>query len=606
MAMISRNTSMIIRKTLCVFLYALLIVSLLINLLPLETSAQQTSQVHNLNKDEDYETIQQAINAASVGDVIYVGNGTYPEQVVVNKTVSLLGEDRFNTIIDGGGNGNVIFITADNVTVTGFSIQNSGSVLTLGGVYINHTVNNKITGNIIKNNEYGVYLSYSSENSIVNNTVFNNYYGMSLTSSTSNIISHNNLFYNNHGIWLSAYSVNNIFSENDVSSNLIEGIYVSESPDNTFSDNRVSNNTNGFHIITSTDNNIFGNNVSMNQQALFLSASSFNTFSRNNVFLNNYGVLLGGSSENLFSDNYIKNNGNSFRIVTSHNNTIYHNSFVNTRANTTQKPYIIESVDFWDNGVEGNHWSAFNGSDENEDGISDTSYVIDEINTDNYPLMAPFTSFQAVMGTRSYTVDIICNSSISEFEYLYYAANRTSLFSFQVSGITGNVFCRITIPHLLIDPPYIVTANYSTSLHSRIVHSNATHSWLYFKYYSGSNATIIGLSSFEQPIWHQLWFWAVIGLIVIVAILFFLIIRYRVMLSRQKKLIEAYELDLQKRFEEHLEATRTLFKADVKRRKSKIEMFRKKYNLEIRPRDSFEEVIGASEFKKEQKKKETN
>ncbi len=588
------------------FLYALLIVFFVINALPLEISAQQTSQVHNLNKDENYETIQQAINAASVGDIIYVRNGTYSERVVVNKTVSLFGEDKFNTIIDGGGSGNVISITADNVTVTGFSIQNSGSILTVGGVYIDHSVGNKITGNIIRNNEYGVYHSYSSENSIVNNTVFNNNYGMSLTSSTSNIISHNNLLYNTHGIWLSSYSVNNIFSENSVSSNLAEGILVSASPNNIFSDNRVIENTNGFHIITSTHNNIFGNNVSMNEQALFLSSSSLNTFSRNNISLNNYGVLLGGSSNNLFSDNYIENNRNSFRLVTSHNNTIYHNNFINTIANTTQEPNIIESVNLWDNEVEGNYWSRFNGSDKNEDGISDTSYVIDERNTDNYPLMAPFTWFHVVMGARSYTVDVLCNSSISEFKYLHYAANGTSLLSFQISGKTGNAFCRISVPHSLIEPPYIVIANYSTPLHSRIVHSNRTHSWLYFTYYSGPAPTIISLSSFEQPIWYQEWFWAVIGLIVAVAILSFLIIRYRRMLSRQRKLIEAYELELQKRFEKYLKTARTLFKADVKRRKSKIEMFKKKYSLKIRPRDSFEEIIGAAEFKKERKKKETN
>jgi len=269
---------MIIRKTLCMFLYGFLVVFFVINAIPLEISAQQNSQVHNLNKDEYYETIQQAINAASVGDIIYVRNGTYSEQVVVNKTVSLFGEDKFNTIIDGGGSGNVISLTADNVTVTGFSIQNSGSILTVGGVYIDHSVDNKITGNIIRNNEYGVYLSYSSENSIVNNTVFNNHYGISLTSSPSNIISHNNLLYNNHGIWLSSYSVNNIFSENTVSSNLVEGILVSASPNNIFSDNRVLNNINGFHIITSTHNNIFGNNVSMNEQALFLSASVLTLF----------------------------------------------------------------------------------------------------------------------------------------------------------------------------------------------------------------------------------------------------------------------------------------------------------------------------------------
>lgn len=80
------------------------------NALPLENSAQQTSQICNLNKNEDYETIHQAINVANVEDAIYVGNGLYNEQMVVNKTLSLIGENRFNTIIDGGDSVNVLLL----------------------------------------------------------------------------------------------------------------------------------------------------------------------------------------------------------------------------------------------------------------------------------------------------------------------------------------------------------------------------------------------------------------------------------------------------------------------------------------------------------------
>ncbi|MCK4313508.1 right-handed parallel beta-helix repeat-containing protein, partial [Candidatus Bathyarchaeota archaeon] len=196
------------------FFHVFLMCFLVAIALPLEISAQQTSQIRNLNKNEDYETIQRAINDASVGDVIYVGNGLYNENVVVNKTLSLIGENRFNTIIDGGDSGNILLITADNVTVTGFTLQNSGLVLTVGGVYIDHSVHNKIIGNVMKNNKYGIYLSYSGGNSITNNTIFNNSYGIDLVSSTDNIITSNNLIYNNHGISLSI-SISNIFSENN-------------------------------------------------------------------------------------------------------------------------------------------------------------------------------------------------------------------------------------------------------------------------------------------------------------------------------------------------------------------------------------------------------
>jgi len=588
------------------FFHVFLMCFLVASALPLEISAQQTSQIRNLNKNEDYETIQRAINDASVGDVIYVGNGLYNENVVVNKTLSLIGENKFNTIIDGGDSGNVLLITADNVTVTGFTLQNSGLVLTVGGVYIIHSVHNKIIGNVMKNNQYGVFLSYSGGNSITNNTIFNNSYGIDLVSSTDNIITSNNLIYNNHGISLSI-SISNIFSENNVSSNLVEGVLLSASTNNVFSNNLVMNNTSGFHTISSTHNYFFGNNVSMNGQAFFISASSSNVFSRNNVSFNNYGVVLGASRDNLFSGNRMVDNRNSFRIVTSPNNTIFHNNFINTKADTIQKPHIIESVNSWDNGIEGNYWSRFNETDENEDGIIDAPYVIDEGNMDNCSLKAPYTWFHIVTDTKSYTVDVLCNSTISEFKYLSHEDNRTDSLSFEVSGDTGNVFLRICIPHSLIEPPYTIIANHVTSLHSRIVHSNGTHSWLYFTCYcSEYKPTVISLSSLKQPFWYQLWFWTLIGLAVVVIVLFFLVIKYRRTLKQQEKLIEAYELVLQRKAGNHLKATRASFKTDVTRRKPKIKLFEKKYNLKIRPHDSFEEIIKTAKFKKDRKKKKSS
>lgn len=588
------------------FIHVFLMCFLIASALPLGISAQQTSQIRNLNKNEDYETIQQAINAASVGDVIYVGNGLYNENVVVNKTLSLIGENKFNTIIDGGDSGNVLLITADNVTVAGFTLQNSGLVLTVGGVYIDHSVRNKIIGNVMKNNKYGIYLSYSGGNSIVNNTVFNNSYGIDLISSTDNTISSNNFMLNNHGICLSI-SVSNIFSGNNVSSNLVEGVLISASTNNVFSNNLVMNNTSGFHTISSTHNDFFGNNVSMNKQAFFLSASSSNVFSRNNVSFNNYGFVLGACSDNMFSGNRMVDNGNSFRIVTSPNNTIFHNNFINTIAGTTQKPHIIESINSWDNGVEGNYWSRFNETDEDEDGIIDAPYVIDERNMDSCSLKAPYGWFHIVTDTKSYTIDVICNSTISEFKYLSHEDNKTDSLSFEVGGKTGNVFFRVCIPHSLIEPPYTVIANHVTSLHSRIVHSNGTHSWLYFTCYcSQYRPTVISLSSPKQPFWYQLWFWTLIGLAVVVIVLFFLVVKYRRTLKQQEKLIEVYELELQRKTSNHLETAQDSFKTDVTRRKSKIKLFEKKYNLKIRPHDSFEDVTKTAKFKKDRKKKKSS
>ena len=77
---------------------------------------------------DHFDKIQHSIDAVSKNGTVYVYNGTYYENVDVNKTINLIGENKETTIIDGGGGGNVVYITADWVNISGFTIRNSGSL----------------------------------------------------------------------------------------------------------------------------------------------------------------------------------------------------------------------------------------------------------------------------------------------------------------------------------------------------------------------------------------------------------------------------------------------------------------------------------------------
>ena len=107
---------------------------------------------------DDYPTIQQAINHASFNYTIFVKNGIYYERIVINETVSLVGESRSATIIDGGGLDAVVKITAIDVTVRKFTIRNSGFESIDAGVLI---VSNRsrVVGNEINDNAWGVALT---------------------------------------------------------------------------------------------------------------------------------------------------------------------------------------------------------------------------------------------------------------------------------------------------------------------------------------------------------------------------------------------------------------------------------------------------------------
>jgi parallel beta-helix repeat protein len=155
------------------------------------------STVHDVNTTFNYDTIQQAIDSALTvnGNTIYVDNGTYREHVVVNKSLSIIGEDSRNTVIDGNGTGTAVSVEANNVTVESFTIRNSSEsgVRLTGGNYA------QIQRNNITSNYCGVNVS-SSYNVIFNNDVSRNQYcGVSITSG-GNTILENNITSNNYGV----------------------------------------------------------------------------------------------------------------------------------------------------------------------------------------------------------------------------------------------------------------------------------------------------------------------------------------------------------------------------------------------------------------------
>jgi nitrous oxidase accessory protein NosD len=82
--------------------------------------------IFNLTNGEWYVVegmgIQAAIDAASDGDTINVATGTYYENVVVNKSLSLLTNP--GAVLNGNSIGNGFLIKAANITISGFEITN--------------------------------------------------------------------------------------------------------------------------------------------------------------------------------------------------------------------------------------------------------------------------------------------------------------------------------------------------------------------------------------------------------------------------------------------------------------------------------------------------
>jgi parallel beta-helix repeat protein len=380
--------------------------------------------VHNINTGFGYNTIQEAIDASETldGHTIFAEERTYYENVVVDKSLSLIGADKFNTIIDGNSTGNVVTITASNVTISGFTTRKSGYAKT--GIYVTSGDNN-ISNNIItNNNECGVLLYSSSNNTVSGNKITDNGYGIRFSSSSYNVVSGNKITDNNYnGVDISSSSINNTISGNTITSNGYNGVAIASSANNTVLENSIANNNqygvrlsascnivsenditeNNYSAIYfssgSANNTISENNITKNGDGIYLSSASNNVLYRNNITDNNNGVSFTYSSYNNVSGNIIRNHTRGIYLYWSSNNTFFHNNFINNTQQVSTSPSNYGNV--WDDDYPsgGNYWNDYTGNDlysgtyQNEtdsDGIGDTPYTIDADNTDMYPLMGPF------------------------------------------------------------------------------------------------------------------------------------------------------------------------------------------------------------------------
>jgi parallel beta-helix repeat protein len=222
-----------------------------------ETKALSGSPVHNLNTGLNYTTIQDAINANETldGQTILVDAGVYNETIMINKSISLVGENSNNTIIDATFDPFFFFsnpydamvnITARNVTIANFNLTgfffekiwvSSCSNVTVRDniifsygtcIGLNNSRDCLITGNTafgtgLEGNDL-IALGYCSGCVIDNNTVSGStYYGITLFSSSNNLICNNVIFQNQYGIDFSNGFEGIIGSGNTVFHNNFEG-----------------------------------------------------------------------------------------------------------------------------------------------------------------------------------------------------------------------------------------------------------------------------------------------------------------------------------------------------------------------------------------------
>jgi parallel beta-helix repeat protein len=246
---------------------------------------------------DDYPTIQAAVNAAQQGDNITVKEGIYCENVVVNKSVSLVeaSPSAPPPIIEGNFTGVAVSIQASNVVFSGF---------------------------IIRDSQIGILLDDSNYSQIYGNLLDFNNAGAILNNSCNNVIRLDILLDNVNGIEIAGLSLNNTVETNQITQGYVGIDVSSEASNNTIIGNSIIGNGNdeiqyGIQISSTSDNIVTGNTVIANRYGISISWSTDITVTNDTLIRNThvglgirvgfgdqgYGIYLDHADNCTFNDN---------------------------------------------------------------------------------------------------------------------------------------------------------------------------------------------------------------------------------------------------------------------------------------------------------------
>jgi parallel beta-helix repeat protein len=260
--------------------------------------------------EHPYRFIQDAINNSNNSDVIFVFDGIYYEKLIINKSISLIGNDNQNTIICGTYDDNigsdkdtVITITANFVNIAGFNITTRGgypvqvvNFRTCNGILLDKSSNcNIFSNNLNKLGHRGIRLIQSHNNCIERNLIYNVYnkWGTQIVLDSSN---------------------NNIIKENFLSYSAVYTIWISRGENNKVLENVIEKSLFGIVLKSANSTEILKNTFKeIKNQDIRIEESN-----RNSIVLNNFMKFKGrwkyklkhrpavfkNSYDNIWTNNY--------------------------------------------------------------------------------------------------------------------------------------------------------------------------------------------------------------------------------------------------------------------------------------------------------------
>jgi nitrous oxidase accessory protein len=354
------------------------------------------------------ESIAAALAAAHPGDTVRVGPGSYRENLVIDKPLTLEGAGR--PVLSGGGHGDVIRVRAPGVTIRALVLRDSGADLGAqnAGIYIQpgsdraHVADCELSDNL-----FGIWLEQSADATIENNT----------------IVGRADLLSPDRGNGIQVYNTVNSRVIGNTVSFTRDGIYVDYSRHALFRANRLHDVRYGTHYMNTNDSTWEDNESFHNRGGLALMEVRKLVVRRNRAWGNEeHGIMLRTIQDSLIEDNIVAGNGRGFFIYDAEFNTVRGNLVIGNRNGVQltagSSNNEVDGNDFIDNQEQvefvaardvqwgrrqPNYWSNYRGWDQDGDGRGDTRYeandIVDRLSW-KYPLAKLMLTSPALQALR--------------------------------------------------------------------------------------------------------------------------------------------------------------------------------------------------------------
>ncbi|AEG59795.1 NosD domain-containing protein [Desulforamulus ruminis] len=345
-------------------------------------------------------TLQQVLEEAKDGDTIQVHPGHYRGGLVIKKAVSLIGVD--HPVLNGNGNGDVLTVLANGVTIKGFTITGSGKQLEQAdaGIKLKSVQRVTIEGCRLVNNLFGLYLDRATDNIITHNEIKGRQKkaaaqedeteeplaglhagfagetgdGIHLFAASGNKINHNVITQTRDGIYFN-YAQGNRLIGNKISF-VRYGIHYMYSDENYFEQNLLTDNVAGAALMFSKGivlkNNVFAHSRGHRAYGILFATCDHSVAQGNLMVDNTRGLFFDTSLHNVFRGNLLDRNDVALDLISSSSDNLFvENNFMD---NLQQVAMITGRVGdgnrFYAQG-KGNYWHDYRGFDLDRDGIGD-------------------------------------------------------------------------------------------------------------------------------------------------------------------------------------------------------------------------------------------